>query len=350
MRYTRFLTSIAVFALLAACATAKTPTTGSTASSGSSAPPVTVHLDHYPNLTHAPALYALEKGIYAKDLGGNVTVSVSRFNAGPEEVQALFSNDLDIAFIGPSPAVNAFQKSNSVRIIAGAASGGAALVVKPSITSVEQLKGKILASPQLGNTQDVALRTYLKDHGLQTTTTGTGGDVTIRPQDNSQTLDTFKQGKIDGAWVPEPYASRLVDEDGGHVLVDEGSLWPGGKYTTTVVLVRKAFMDEHPDIVKKFLQAHVEAIDAMNANPTDAQTTVNNAIAKITGKALKPAVLADAWKHLTFTWDPLVSSIQTSAAHAKALNLIKSANINGIDDLTLLDEILGATVKPNVQP
>jgi len=277
-----------------------------------------------------------------------VTLSVTRFNAGPEEVQALFSNDLDIAFIGPSPAVNAFQKSNAVRIIAGAASGGAALVVKPSITSVGQLKGKILASPQLGNTQDVALRTFLKEHGFKTTTTGTGGTVTIRPQDNSQTLDTFKQGKIDGAWVPEPYASRLVDEDGGHVLVDEGSLWPAGKYTTTVVLVRKAFMDEHPDIVKKFLQAHVEAIDAMNANPTDAQKTVNDAIAKITGKALKPAVLADAWKHLTFTWDPLIDTIQKSAGHAKLLDLIKAANVNGIDDLTLLDEVLGAAGKPKV--
>jgi len=346
MRPTRAVASAIVFVLLAACATSKTPSTSSTPASSGEA--VTVHLGHFPNLTHAPALYALEKGIYAKDLGANVTLAVTRFNAGPEEVQALFSNDLDIAFIGPSPAVNAFEKSNAVRIIAGAASGGAALVVKPSITSVAQLRGKILASPQLGNTQDVALRTFLTDNGLKTTTTGTGGDVTVRPQDNSQTLDTFKQGKIDGAWVPEPYASRLVDEDAGHILVDESSLWPGGKYTTTVVLVRKTFMDEHADIVKKFLQAHVEAIDAMNANPTDAQTTVNNAIAKITGKALKPAVLADAWKHLTFTWDPLISTIQTSAAHAKALKLVSSANINGIDDLTLLDEVLGAAGKPKV--
>jgi len=346
MRTTRFIASVAAFAVLAACSSAKAPSASPASSAG---PAVTVHLGHFPNLTHAPAIYALEKGIYAKDLGGNVTLSVTRFNAGPEEVQALFSNYLDIAFIGPSPAVNAFEKSNAVRIIAGAASGGAALVVKPSITSVAQLKGKVLASPQLGNTQDVALRTFLKEHGFKTTTTGTGGTVTIRPQDNSQTLDTFKQGKIDGAWVPEPYASRLVDEDGGHVLVDEASLWPGGKYTTTVVLVRKAFMDEHPDIVKKFLQAHIEAIDAMNADPTDAQTTVNSAIAKITGKALKPAVLTDAWKHLTFTWDPLIGAIQTSAAHAKLLKLINSANVNGIDDLTLLNEVLGAAGKPKVQ-
>jgi NitT/TauT family transport system substrate-binding protein len=309
---------------------------------------VTVRLGHFPNLTHAPALYALEKGIYAKDMGGNVTLAVTRFNAGPEEVQALFSNDLDIAFIGPSPAVNAFEKSNAVRIIAGAASGGAALVVKPSITSVDQLKGKILASPQLGNTQDVALRTFLKSHGFKTTTTGTGGDVTIRPQDNSQTIDTFKQGKIDGAWVPEPYASRLVNEDGGHVLVDEASLWPDGKYATTEVLVRKTFMDEHPDLVKNFLKAHIEAINDMNANPTDAQTTVNNAIAKITGKSLKPDVLAAAWKHLTFTWDPLISSVQKSADNAVALKLIDSSNINGIDDLTLLNQVLSADGKPTV--
>jgi NitT/TauT family transport system substrate-binding protein len=348
MRATRFIASIAVFVVLAACSSAKTPAASPSSSASSGGAPVTVHIGHFLNLTHAPAIYALEKGIYAKDLGGNVTIAVSRFNAGPEEVQAFFSNDLDIGFIGPSPAVNAFVKSNAVRIIAGAASGGAALVVKPSITDVSQLKGKILASPQLGNTQDVALRTYLKAHGFKTTTTGTGGNVTIRPQDNSQTLDTFKQGKIDGAWVPEPYVSRLVNEDGGHILVDESSLWPGGKYTTTVVLVRKTFADEHPDIVKKFLQAHVEAIEAMNANPADAQTVVNNAIAKVTGKALKPAVLADAWKHLTFTWDPLVDTIQKSADDALALKLIASANINGIDDLSLLNELLKAAGKPTV--
>ncbi len=344
----RLLATVAAFAVLAACANSKTPS-ASPVSSGSSSAHVTVRLGHFPNLTHAPALYALEKGIYAKDMGGNVTLAVTRFNAGPEEVQALFSNDLDIAFIGPSPAVNAFQKSNAVRIIAGATSGGAALVVKSSITSVEQLKGKTLATPQLGNTQDVALRTFLKSKGLKTTTTGTGGDVTIRPQDNSQTLDTFKQGKIDGAWVPEPYASRLVYEDGGHVLVDEGTLWPNGKYATTEVLVRKTFMDEHSDLVEKFLKAHIEAIDAMNANPTDAQATVNNAIAKITGKALKPDVLASAWKHLTFTWDPEISTVQRSADNAKALGLISSSNISGIEEVSVLNDALTAAGKPTVQ-
>jgi NitT/TauT family transport system substrate-binding protein len=348
MRPARFIACAAVLATLAACSSSKTP--ASSAVPNAAAARITVRLGHFPNLTHAPAIYALEKGIYAKDLGGNVTLAVTRFNAGPEEVQALFSNDLDIAFIGPSPAVNAFEKSNAVRIIAGAASGGAALVVKPSITTIAQLKGKILASPQLGNTQDVALRTFLRSHGLKTTTTGSGGDVTIRPQDNSQTLDTFKQKTVDGAWVPEPYASRLVTEDGGHVLVDEASLWPNGRYATTVVLVRKVFADEHPDIVKRFLKAHVEAIDAMNANPADAQTTVNDAIAKITGKALKPAVLTAAWQHLTFTWDPLLSTIRTSADREKALGIIASSNINGIDDLAPLNEVLGAQGKPSVTP
>lgn len=344
MRISRFVAPIVVFVALAGCASSKTPST----SPAGSASKVTVHLGHFPNLTHAPAIYGLEKGIFAKDLGANVTLDVTRFNAGPDEVQALFSNDLDIAYIGPNPAVNAFQKSGAVRIIAGATSGGAALVTKPSITDASQLKGKILATPQLGNTQDVALRNYLKAHGYKTTTTGTGGDVTIRPQDNSQTIQTFKDGKIDGAWVPEPYVSRLVNEDGGHILVDEGTLWTGGKYDTTVVLVRKAFADQHPDVIKNFLKAHVEAVDAMNADPTGAQTTVNDAIAKVTGKGLKPNVLSAAWGHLTFTWDPLIPEIQKAAQAAAALGFIKSANINGIGDLTALDEVLTAAGKPKV--
>jgi NitT/TauT family transport system substrate-binding protein len=343
----RFLSLALVLAFAVACAKSSGPAS-SGAPSASSSSAVTLHLGHFPNLTHAPAIYGVEKGIFAKNLGPDVKIDVKRFNAGPEAVQALFSGDLDIAYVGPNPAINAFQKSkgDASRIIAGATQGGAALVVKSSITDVSQLKGKILATPQQGNTQDVALRAFLKSKGYKTDTAG-GGDVKIRPQENSQTLDTFKAGQIDGAWVPEPYVSRLVTEDGAHILVDEKTLWAGGTFDTTVVIVRKAFADQHPDVVKNFLKAHVETIDAMKADP-NAANVVNDAIAKITGKSLKPAALKDAWARLTFTWDPAISALEGAAKSAHDVGLLNSDDISGISDLSALNAVLRSAGKAKV--
>ena len=231
--------------------------------------PVALRLGYFPNLTHAAALVGVANGIFAKDLGKNVTLKTSTFNAGPE---ALFSGALDATYVGPNPAINAYQKSNgqAVRIIAGATSGGAALVVRPTISSAADLKGKKIASPQLGNTQDVALRSWLKKQGLNTTPEG-GGDVQVLPQENSQTLDTFKSGQIDGAWVPEPWATRLVLEGKGKVLVDESTLWPGGRFLTTTLIVRTAFLNQHPDVVRNLLKGHVDATKFVNQNPALAQ-------------------------------------------------------------------------------
>ena len=169
-------------------------------------------------------MLGVERGIFARDLGSNVTLMTATFNAGPEEVTALLSGALDAGSVGPNPAINAWQRSHgtAIRIVAG------------SITSARQLKGKKLASPQLGNTQDVVLRTWLKRQGLSTTTTG-GRDVSVVPQDDATTLQAFQAGAVDVAWGrPEPWATRLVKDGGGHVLVDEASLWPGGRYVTTL--------------------------------------------------------------------------------------------------------------------
>src|SRR5439155_15511033 len=191
---------------------------GGGSSTAKSSGHVDLRLGYFPNLTHATALVGVANGIFAKDLGPNVTLQTKTFNAGPAAVEAMFANSLDITYVGPNPAINAFQKSNgqAVRLIAGATSGGAGLVVKPTINSAADLKGKKLASPQLGNTQDVALRQWLKTKGLNTTPEG-GGDVQILPQENSQTLDTFKADQMDGGWVPEPWTSRLVIDGKGKV-------------------------------------------------------------------------------------------------------------------------------------
>ena len=311
--------------------------------------PSQLRLGYFANLTHAAALVGVKKGFFADALGAGTTLKTNVFNAGPEAVTALLSNSIDASYIGPNPAINAFIQSHgsAIRIISGATSGGASLVVRPGIQGTADLKGKTIASPQLGNTQDIALRWYLKSNGFQTTTTG-GGDVKILPQDNATTLQTFRAGQIDGAWVPEPWATRLVQEGGGHVLVDERTLWPGEQFVTTMLVVRTDFMTQHPTAVKKLLEGQVRATDYLLQNPDDAQLTVNNAISDITSKKLAPAVISAAWKNMTFTNDPIATSLKTSADHAFKLGLLKDENLNGIYDVKLLNQVLVALGHPTV--
>ena len=322
---------------------------GGCSSSSASAAPVTVHLGYFPNLTHATALVGVHEGIFARDLGSEATLATSTYNAGPAEVQALFAGALDAAYLGANSAVTAWVQSHgaAITVVSGSVSGGAALVVSPSITSAAGLKGHKLATPQLGNTQDVALRTWLAANGLKTDTQG-GGDVSILPQDNATTLQSFKSGVIDGAWVPEPWATRLVQEGGGHVLVDEKTLWPDGRFATTVLAVRTAFAKAHPALVTALVQGQVDANIFVSANPTKAQADVNAEIATITGKPLAAKVVVAAWPNLTFTDDPIASSIQTSADHAVALGLSKPASLKGLIDVSTLNKILSAAHQPTV--
>jgi NitT/TauT family transport system substrate-binding protein len=322
---------------------------GASGAPESSSEPVPLRLGHFPNLTHAPAIYGLEEGLLTDALGDEVTLDVKQFNAGPEVVQAIFSGDLDASYIGPNPAINAFQRSKgeAVRIIAGATSGGAALVTKPSITSPEQIKGKKIATPQLGNTQDVALRAWLSERGLESDQQG-GGDVSIVNQENAQTLETFRAGQIDGAWVPEPWSTRLQLEGGGKVLRDEKTLWPRGKYATTLLVVRTEFLEEHPDVVERLLKGHVETLDQLASDPAESQRVVNAGIEKLTDKPLKEEVLEAAWRNLEFTYDPLISTIEQSAAAARNVGLLDDADVNGIADLELLNKVLRAGGKEEV--
>ena len=311
--------------------------------------PLTLRLGYFPNLTHAPALVGVQKGFFAAALGSDVTIETHTFNAGPEAVTALFSGGIDAAFVGPNPTTNAFVQSHgqAIRVIAGSTSGGALLVVKPGITSIPELKGKVIADPQLGGTQDVALRWFLSRNGFQTDTHG-GGDVSIAPQDNSQTLTAFRQGQIDGAWVPEPWASRLVIEGGGHVLVDERDLWPHGQFVTTDLVVRTEFLHAHPRRVKALLEGLYQSIAYLNSNPADAQRVTNSAVADITGKKLAAGVVAAAWPHMAFTLDPLAQTLKASADHAHAVGLLKSVDLQGLYDLTLLNQVLAAHGQPAV--
>jgi NitT/TauT family transport system substrate-binding protein len=313
---------------------------------GSSAP---VRIGYFPNVTHAPALVADKEGFFTARLGA--TVTTQSFNAGPDVIQAIFGGSLDISYIGPNPTITAYaqSKGQAIRVIGGAASGGAGLVVREGIAAPADLRGKKIATPQLGNTQDVALRYWLSTKGLKSDVEG-GGDVNIVPQKNATALQAFVSGQIDGAWVPEPFATQFLDK-GATLLVDERTLWPDGDFVVTNVIVRKAFLDDHPDQVTAFLDAHLDALQLIEKDPARAQADVIEQIQKMTGQATDPAVVGKAWKNLTFTADPLRETLKESARHAQEVGLLEDKpadDFAGLWDLAPLNAALKARNQPEV--
>jgi sulfonate transport system substrate-binding protein len=336
----RRVTSAAVIGaalLLAGCSSSS----GSTGTSGAAASaPVTVRLGFLSNITHAPALIALKEGFFTKALGSSATLKATAFSAGTEETTALLAGQLDAAYVGPNPAITAWQKDANIQIISGAATGGASVVVKKGITSAEQLKGKSLATPSLGNTQDVALRYWLKQHGVATNITG-GGDAFIKPtKPNSAAVLQFKSGQIAGGSEPAPYDIQMV-ADGGTVLLSE----PG---VTTLLIVTKSFLSAHPDVVSDLLKAQVQANDFIKSNPAQAQSDANAELASYTGKPLKADLIAASFKEITFTNDPNAASLKTDADQAVALDLLKPVNLDGIFNLDPLNKVLAAAGESQV--
>jgi NitT/TauT family transport system substrate-binding protein len=321
---------------------------GDTQASG--APLTVVRLGYFPNLTHATGIVADKEGFYARYLGAT-NLQVTTFNAGPAAIEALKSGAIDATLVGPGPATNAYVNSGglALTVVAGAASGGSSLVVDPSIRTAADLKGKKVSSPQLGNTQDIALRYWLKKQGLKTDLQG-GGDVSVLPQDNSQIVDAFKQKLIAGAWVPEPYATELV-QAGGKVLVDERDLWPGKRFATTVLAVRTDFLTAHPLTVKALVSGDLDAVDFIANDPAKAQRDVADVIAKISGKPMKQSVIVAAWKQLEFTADPVASSLVLGAQHAFEVGVLKKVpTLDKLVNLSVLNQLLKERGKAQVAP
>ncbi|BCW72984.1 ABC transporter substrate-binding protein [Arthrobacter sp. NicSoilB8] len=313
-------------------------------------PAAELRLGYFGNITHGAALVGVSRGLIAKELG-QTKLSTQVFNAGPAAIEALNAGAIDATYIGPNPAINSYVKSNgqSVSIIAGAAAGGAQLVVRPGINTAADLKGTTLASPQLGGTQDVALRAWLGKQGFKTSTDG-GGDVAINPTENAQTLKLFQDGKLDGAWLPEPWASRLVLQAGAKVLVDEKDLWDGslsgkpGEFPTTVLIVNKKFAAEHPATVQALLKGHAESVAWLNTAPAGEKATVlNGALKAASGSALPADVIDRSLKNIVFTIDPLAGTYKKLLQDGVDAGTTKQADINGIFDLTALNSVLGET-------
>ncbi|HEV2344873.1 MAG TPA: ABC transporter substrate-binding protein [Actinocrinis sp.] len=342
-------TAAATLALTTACAHQSTPSAAPAGNAGTSgSPAASLRLGYFANVTHTTPIVGVAKNFFTARLG-STTLNTQIFNAGPDEMTALLGGKIDAAYVGPSSALNAYVKSNGggLTIVAGAQNAGAELVVSPDIHSVGDLRGKTLATPQLGNTQDVALRYWLKQQGFATDLQG-GGDVKITPTDNSTTLTLFEAGKIDGGWVPEPWASRLVVEGKGHVLVDEKTLWPGGQFATTNLVVATSYLRAHPQTVKALIEGQLDTNTWVTANPVAAAALVNDTIKTLTGKALKDAVITRAWSEENVTNDPEATSLKVSLDHAVTDGLLKQTSLIGIYDLTLLNQALTAEGQPTV--
>src|SRR3984957_6184095 len=341
--------ALAGAALLLAAGCSSSSSSSGTTSSGSGSgntnadpAPVTVRLGFLENITHASALVGLKEGFFTKALGSAGTLKPTAFSTGTQETVAILAGQLDAAYVGPNPAINAWQKSGgtAIKVVSGAATGGASVVVAKGITSAAQLKGKTLATPSLGNTQDVALRYWLKQNGLATTSTGGGGAFIKPTPPNPAAGLEFKSGQIAGGSEPAPYDIEMVS-DGGTVLLSE----PG---VTTLLVVTQSFLSAPPAIVADLIKAQIQANAFIKSNPTAAQADANAELADYTGKPLKASLIAASFKEITFTDDPDASSLTADASQAVSLGLLKPVNLSGIFDLGPLNQALSAADQPQV--
>ncbi|HEY0796033.1 MAG TPA: ABC transporter substrate-binding protein [Acidisarcina sp.] len=310
-----------------------------------------VRVGFFPNITHAQALVGQAQGTFEKQLGPGVRVEWKAFNAGPSAIEALFANAIDLAYIGPSPTISGFVQSHgeALRVIAGASSGGASLVIRAgeNIHSAKDFHGKKIATPQLGNTQDVALRAWLHANGLNTV--DKGGDVQVIPTENPNQLPLFLSGRLDAAWAPEPWATRLVHDGHATIFLDERRLWPNSQFVAAHLVVRTKFLGDHPDLVKKWLRVHVELTDWINAHPAEARTTLNAEVQKLTSKSLPPDELSEALTHLTITYDPFRTSLVTSAQRSFDAGFLRHPpDLSNLYDLTLLNQVLAEKGKKKI--
>jgi NitT/TauT family transport system substrate-binding protein len=300
-----------------------------------------VRIGFFPNITHGQALYARATGDFEKATGAKL--KWTPFNAGPTAIESMFTDAVDMTFIGPGPTINGYMKSRGQKfvVISGAASGGAGLVVRKDagITSEKDLARKKIATPQLGNTQDIAARSWFASKNIKLKERG--GTLDLLPLANPDQLTMFRKKEIDGAWTIEPWLARLELEGGGELFLDEKTLWPDGKYATTHLIVNKAFLNKNPDLIRKLLAAHVDITQKMNSDKAAAAKVLNEQLKKETGKALKEEVITRALERVEFTWDPIRSSLFQGAEAAHRIGFIRTKpQLDGIYSLDSLNEVL----------
>ncbi|CAK0769474.1 NitT/TauT family transport system substrate-binding protein [Gammaproteobacteria bacterium] len=309
-----------------------------------------LRIGHFPNITHAQGVIAhglsrAGRGWFEGRLGPDVEIQWYVYNAGPSAMEAIFTKSLDLTYVGPNPAINAYLKTQGeeIRIVAGACSGGAALVVQGDgrIKIDTDFRGRKIATPQLGNTQDVAARAWLQSKGLKITMTG--GDASVLPTANPEQLALFQKGDLDAVWTVEPWVTRLTLEAKGKIYLEESVLWSGtkGRYVTTHLVSGVEFLANQRALLKKFIAAHVELTGWINTHPDEAKQLFNAEIKVETTKELAQATLDQAWPRLTLTHDPVSDSLIKSAMDAHRVGFLKNKpDLSKIYALDLLHEVL----------
>lgn len=301
----------------------------------------TVRIGYFPNISHAQALVGIARGTFEQTLGDDINIQYKTFNAGPAAIEALFTNQIDMAYVGPSPTINGYMRSGTLKIVSGAASGGVVFVVRSdaNIQSPSDFAGKKFASPQYGNTQDVSLKSYVIDHGYKLTQYG--GNVNVLSAKNSDIMTLFLKKELDGAWVPEPWGTLLVKNANGKILLDERDLWSDGEFATTLLIVSTKFLQDHRDLVKKVLKAHVETTLWINEHPKEAEEVINKQIERLFGKPLPSDVLHESFLRMKFTYNPMKESVTKFADEAYELRLLaEKPDLAGIYYTELLNEVL----------
>lgn len=295
--------------------------------------PRALRLGCFPNLTHGPALTAAAGGRLAAALPG-VRITTTLFTAGPAAMSALLAGAVDACFTGPIPAASAFLRSHgrALRCVAGLCAGGAVLVSRPGLAlrRARDLRGRRVATPQLGNTQDVALRSYLRANGLDDT--ARGGDVTVVNLESPNILSLFRRGGVDAAWVPEPWGARLLAA-GGTLCLDERDLWPGRAFATTLLVVRRRYLDAAGAVADGLVDATATEVRRLRALPDGGLAEVGAALRAVTATALPAEVVRDAWSRIAFTTDPLPASVAAMVRRAQDLGMFPPGDLDGFFDV-----------------
>lgn len=292
-----------------------------------------VRVAFFANISHAVPIVGLENGYFAENLG-DTQIKTKIVDSGPEAVEALFANSVDLAYIGPAPFINGYVKSGGqgIKILSGAANNGASFVIQKdsSISAPSDLAGKKIAAPFIGNTQDVSLRNYLSENGLQSAEKG--GNVIIYNIANAEIYTIFAKGDIDAAWVPEPTATMLVEDLGGKRLFQEEDIWPTKKFPSVLLVGRADYVEAHPDVVKKWLAAHDESISWINQNPGQTESTYIKFYKDHTGKTLKENIVHNSFSKIMYTSDIDVDAIKIFAERAYSLGYLGRSGYN-LDDI-----------------
>lgn len=303
----------------------------------------TIRIGYFPNISHTQALVGIADGTFERILEGT-DVKFKTFNAGPSAIEALFTNQIDLTYVGPNPAINGYMRTDGegLKVIAGASSGGALFVVRgdSNIQSVADFAGKKFVSPQYGNTQDTSLKSYITSNGYRLAEFG--GNVNVLSAKSSDAMLLFLKKEIDGAWVPEPWGTLLVKNANGRIFLDERDLWPDREFANTVLIVRSEFLEKHPDLVKKVLRAHVETTIWINEHKEEAEKIVNSQLKAILGKELPADVMHETFSRMEVTYRPMKHSLFKFADEAYGLGMLglDKPDLSGIYYTSLLKEVL----------